>query len=192
MPPNTSIDNSKKVSRKGDGSLRTQQAPMWVRLSTYLSKTLAVPAALATAVLMLHVVANVLSRRLFNVPLAGTLDITSYWWMVLIVFGALAYAQLKDEHIRATIITSQLPLKAQKIADIIALSLMAIFALLMAYFGWWEALASAQIQKVEVSAIVLPIWPFMFLQPLAGIALALQCCVAIHSSLQAITSSSIK
>ena len=55
--------------------------------------------------MMLHIVADVLSKWLFNFPLDGTLEIVSHYYMVGLIFLPLAFVQQKGSHIVAEIFT---------------------------------------------------------------------------------------
>ena len=50
-------------------------------------------AAGATLILMVHIIVDVAMRYLANAPLPGTIEVVSYWWMVLIIFPAVALTQ---------------------------------------------------------------------------------------------------
>lgn len=154
--------------------------PMWVRWIDRTSIILAAPATFATFILMAHVIIDVIGRTFFNRPLPSTLEIAQYWWMVLIVFGALGYAMLRGEHVRATLVTDHLPQAARRGAEIVALLLLGIFAAGLAWYGWQAATKSMDIQEAVIAAFPVPVWPFKWLLPLGAIALALQCIASIY------------
>lgn len=151
-------------------------AARWV---SWLSVVLVALAAGATVVLMLHVVADVVARNVFNWPLPATLELAQHWWMVLLVFAGLGYAQLRGEHVRATVLTDRLPESLHRIAEVGALALMTVFAGLIAYYGWGEAAESTAIKETVVAADV-PVWPMHWAVPVGAAVLALQCLVSIH------------
>ncbi len=160
--------------------------PAWVRWIDRSSLLLLVPSAAVCVVLMLHVVVDVVGRTLFNHPLPSTLEIVSDWWMVILVFGSFGYAQYRGEHVRATILTDNLPRSWQRGAEAAALLLMGAVGVLIALYGWTEALHSMAIDETLVSSTPVVVWPFKFLIPLGGLALALQCVASIYLTLAGI------
>lgn len=155
--------------------------PGWVRAVKVLSTVLVVPAGVACLVLMLHVIADVGGRTLFNEPITGTLEISSNWWMVTIVFLGFGYTQLRREHVRATVITEMLPQRWERVADIAAIALLGVFAVAMGYNGWNAAVDSFEIREAS-SVFRLPIWPVAFLVPIGCLSLVLQCAASIYEA----------
>lgn len=151
-------------------------AARWVSRSSVVLVALA---AAATLVLMFHVVADVVARNAFNRPLPATLELSQHWWMVLLVFAGLGYAQQRGEHVRATVLTDRLPASVQRIAEVGALVLLTAFAGLIAYYGWGEAVESTAIKETAAAADV-PVWPMHWAVPVGAAVLALQCLVSIQ------------
>lgn len=151
-------------------------AARWVSRSSVVLVALA---AAATLVLMLHVVADVVARNAFNWPLPATLELSQHWWMVLLVFAGLGYAQQRGEHVRATVLTDRLPASVQRIAEVGALVLLTAFACLIAWYGWAEAAESTAIEETVAAADV-PVWPMHWAVPVGAAVLALQCLVSIQ------------
>jgi len=157
--------------------------PRWVRCIDRMTVGLAIAAGTAGALLMVHVLVDVAGRTFFNSPAPGTFNIVTYWWMVTLVFAAFGYAQLRGEHIRATILTDHLPARWNLGAEVAAMALLGLLGVLLAYYGWNAAVESAEIGETVLDTTPIPIWPFRFLVPLAGVSLALQCVTAIHAAL---------
>jgi TRAP-type C4-dicarboxylate transport system permease small subunit len=157
-----------------------RRPPMWRRAIDTSAMVLLVPAAVACALMLLQVVIDVTSRNVLGNPLKGTLDMTSDWWMVTAVFLGLGYAQSRNEHVRATMITELMPQAWQRAAEIAAVALLGLLALAMAYGGWISALDHYEIREASTSIRGLPLWPFRFLVPLGCLSLALQCIGTIY------------
>lgn len=149
--------------------------PVWVQLIDKMTYVMLAPAALACILMVLQVVVDVASRTLFESPLKGTMDMTSDWWMVAMVFMALAYAQLRNDHIRASMVTEFLPDVWQRCAEIGTVVLVGLLALAMAYFGLAAAMDSYAIREASDNVRSIPLWPFRFLVPLGCVGLAVQC-----------------
>lgn len=155
----------------------------WAHALGTMSMALMIPAALACILMVLQIIVDVAGRTLFHRPLAGTLDMTSDWWMVAMVFLALGYAQMRNEHIRATMVTELMPEAWQRWAGVATVVLVALLALAMAYYGWTAALDSYAIRESSENVRWLPLWPFRFVVPLGCLGLAVQCVVTIHDAL---------
>lgn len=156
------------------------RAPGWVRAINALSIAMLIPSAVSCLALMLHVIADVVGRQLFNSPIKGTLDVTSDWWMVALVFLALGYAQQQREHVRATVVPEILPERWKRIIEVFATALLMLLALAIAYYGFREALDSRAINESSEDVRSIPIWPPKFLIPLGALSLALQCVASMY------------
>ena len=156
--------------------------PRWVRAFEALALALMVPSALACVLMVLQIIVDVAGRTFFHRPLRGTLDMTSDWWMVAMVFLALGYAQMRNEHIRATVVTELMPQAWQRGAEMVTVALVALLAIAMAYYGWSAAVDSYAIRESSDNVRTLPLWPFRFLVPLGCLGLAVQCIVTIHDA----------
>jgi TRAP-type C4-dicarboxylate transport system permease small subunit len=156
------------------------ERPRWVRLLEKTTLVLLVPSAVACVLMVLQIIVDVAGRTFFDQPLKGTLDMTSDWWMVATVFLALAYAQMRNEHIRATMVTELMPDVWQRYAEIATVVLVGLLGLGMAYFGWTAALDSHAIRESSNNVRSIPLWPFRFLVPLGCLGLTVQCVASIY------------
>lgn len=154
--------------------------PAWVRVVEKTTYALLVPAVLACIFMVLQIIVDIVGRTFFESPLKGTMDMTSDWWMVAMVFMALAYAQLRNEHIRATMVTELLPDVWARCAEIGTTILVALLALAMAYFGWTAAMDAYSVREASDNVRSIPLWPFRFLISLGCVGLAFQCAATIY------------
>lgn len=69
--------------------------------------------------LMLLTVVNIVGRWLFNVPLAGTVELTEVG-MVAIVFMGLAYAEVRGDHIQVDLLYDQLGTRGRRVLRLFA------------------------------------------------------------------------
>jgi TRAP-type C4-dicarboxylate transport system permease small subunit len=107
---------------------------------------------------MVLVVANVLLRYLFNAPIAGTLELTEAA-LPIIVFLSLALTQYEGGHIRVVLLTRKLPLKARRIASVLAMLLGAALFAWATYAGWLLTAKSIAIGEIQRGSIRYPLWP---------------------------------
>ena len=130
-----------------------------------------VPAALravamaAVLGMVLLVVADVVMRGLFNSPIQGTLELMTYWFMVVISFLGMWLAQVKREHITVTMITDRLRGPAKMVFRVFSAILTVAF---LAALGWYglEAALINMARGEYTGAFRVPIWPMRFLVPI--------------------------
>lgn len=123
--------------------------------------------------LLFHVVADVVARFAFNKPINGTLEISQYWYMPIIVFLGLAMAERTDQHISAPIVYDRLKPKLKIEFSFISMVLSVLLLFGFAWFGFEEAMT---LMKQGAAGIVseVPIWPTRFLVPFGSLLLALE------------------
>lgn len=103
-------------------------------------------------------VGDVVGTQMLRSPLPGAYEITEST-MVLIVFGALAYAQIRRAHIRVELLYTRMPPRVQAGLDVLAdLAALVFFGLLL-----WQAVSEAQysyqINERTVGLIRFPLYP---------------------------------
>lgn len=103
-------------------------------------------------------VADIAGTRLFDNPVPGARELTEST-MVLIVFGALTYAQLRRAHIRVEIIYLRSGPHVQAVMDVVADICGIIFFSLLLWQAIDEARYSIQIGEATVGLIRFPLWP---------------------------------
>ncbi|NIZ14452.1 TRAP transporter small permease subunit [Phaeobacter sp. HF9A] len=104
------------------------------------------------------VVANVLLRYLFNMPVAGTLELTE-GALPVIVFLSLAMTQYEGGHIKVVLLTRSLPDGLRRAAVVLAMLAGAGLFAWAAYAGWKLTLKSIAIGEIERGSIRYPLWP---------------------------------
>ncbi|WP_274426399.1 TRAP transporter small permease [Chelativorans sp. YIM 93263] len=137
-----------------------------------LTDLLALLGAAGVLALLVHVTADVISRQLFARPIPATVEIASRYYMVLIAFLPLAWAERRNEMIAVDVFSSIFRGPFDRINKVFvhALSL-AAFAFL-AYTTWFAAIREYGSGSFVLSlSVAVPIWPGYFILPL-GFALA--------------------
>lgn len=120
---------------------------------------------------MLLGVADIVGTQILLVPVPGPRELTEST-MVLIVFGALAYAQRRRAHIRVELVYYQMPPRIRAIMDVITdLAAIAFFGLILSE-ALSEARYSLQIGEATDGLIRFPLWPARFVLA-AGCALVI-------------------
>lgn len=87
------------------------------KLLSRIIDSMTVISGLAIAVMMVHIVLDVVLRNVFNYPLPGTITIVSYYYMAIAAFMPLAFAEQKSAHISVEVITELMPAGVQRHLD---------------------------------------------------------------------------
>lgn len=142
-----------------------------------------VPSAAALFVMCLHIVADVASRWLANEPLAGTLEITAFWWMPTLVFLALAITQSRNEHLRATLLVDGLSEKYKRYAEALTSAVAIVLLAIMLYYAALGAADSTAIREAKLGVVTVPVWPFRWVAVIGLITLILQTFASLFRSM---------
>lgn len=154
--------------------------PLWVRVIDTINRVLFSVAAAAIVLLMIQVILDVCGRYFFNRPIAGTLELVTYWWMPIIVFLSLGWAQRRGEHISVTLLTETLSDRLAKIVwtigDVFGL---AVIAMLIVFASEGAGRATAVHEAALGTATVL-IWPMKIVAVIGLISYFLQVVVTLY------------
>ena len=120
---------------------------------------------------MLVGVADVVGTEFLGRPVLGTLEFTESS-MVLVVFGALAYAQERRAHIRVEILYSFVGPRGKSLMEAVTHIVAFIFFALVAWMGYVELLYSWEIMESTMGSVRFPLYPARVLL-LVGVALLL-------------------
>lgn len=123
-------------------------------------------------VLILLTFADVVSRNMFNTPIPGALEVTSYWLMVPMVFVGIWRAGVSHEHVRVSMLTEVLGRNALKLADGIVAVLSILILLKMAWLGFHVAFESMT-DGEYAGAYKIAIWPVRFVTAVGFLSFAL-------------------
>lgn len=132
--------------------------------------------ALAILLMAMHVCMDVVARNLADMPLTGTTEVVSYWYMVAIVFCTLGGVQARDAHIRVDLVNIAIGRwrSAPRIDGVLMLLTALLFLAaclgLVFYTGDQALTATLRAERVEFTSHALPVWPGRWLVPL-GFAL---------------------
>ncbi|MGX1701955.1 TRAP transporter small permease subunit [Microbacterium sp. NPDC055357] len=145
----------------------------WLRWIDRLSTGLGVVGGVASMLLMVNVVADVVGRMFFR-PLPGTIDLVQFAWMPTIASLGLGYALLKGQHIRVGLLTSGGSPRLQRIVEIVGMTLTLGTVAALAWFGMERAITSAGLLEHPITSPWLPTWLFRWVLVVGLIGLTLQ------------------
>ena len=127
---------------------------------------------------MLVGVADVFGTEFLGRPLLGTLEFTEST-MVLVVFGALAYAQQRRAHIRVELLYGFVGARGKSFMEVITHIVAFIFFALVGWMGYVELLYSLEIMESTMGSVRFPLYPARSLMVLGVSLLILQLVVDI-------------
>ncbi|AJE47691.1 TRAP transporter small permease [Celeribacter indicus] len=120
------------------------------------------------ALMVVHVVADVGLRYLSGVPLSGTTEIVSRYYMVTLIFLPIAFVHVTDQNICASLVSDMLSAKSRVLLDCLTSLLMVVFGVLLAWRTGAEALRATGInEQIQTAAFFLPTWPSRWIPVLA-------------------------
>lgn len=138
---------------------------MWRRLSERIANWLAFVGGIAVVLMMAHICADVIAKYVFNMPIRGTLEIVSNYYMVAVVFLPLAFIERRNAHISVEIVSQHLPKRAQ----VFLVGLVCLLSIGFYAMFFWQSLQDA-VAKYEIGEYIrgqihVVNWPSRFLLP---------------------------
>tara|TARA_R110000787_G_scaffold6137_10_gene21755 strand:- start:15832 stop:16422 length:591 start_codon:yes stop_codon:yes gene_type:complete len=142
----------------------------WIRL---LSKGLALIGGVSVVLMMIHVVADIIAKYLFNSPIEGTLEVVSAYYMVAVVFLPLAIAELRREHIIVDMFIRHFAFTPRVYTYVLTGLITAGFYGLLAYETGEAALHALKINEVMMGTSFVVVWPSRWFLPIGFGAITL-------------------
>jgi len=134
------------------------------RVSAWLSRLalgLLLLGTLGMIASMLVGVADVVGTEFLGHPVLGTLEFTEST-MVLIVFGALAYAQERRSHIRVELLYAHAGPRGKSFMEAVTHIVAFIFFALVAWQGLGELRYSWEMKEATMGSVRFPLYPARF------------------------------
>lgn len=138
-------------------------------------------------VMMLLTVVDVVGRKFVGVipgfqPVPGSYELTEFF-MVVLIFTALGYAQIKGDHISIDILTSRFPVRTRSILDTIIYLGSTAIAVIVGIRGFVHA--ERLVQQGDYTAVLhIPIYPLLYL---IGVGMMIFAMALLLSALQSLT-----
>lgn len=131
-------------------------------------------ACLFMVLMMAHITTDVAMRFFFDGRLIGTLEIVSFYYMVVIVFLCLGYVELRGEHIRVDLFAQMMPQSLQLVLYQLACVLGLVFFGMLFWQSGQDAIDATTRAEEAMSNFTFYIWPARWALPVgfAGIWLA--------------------
>lgn len=145
-----------------------------VSIPSILARWICYFAAAALVAMCLHITAEVFSRLFMRRSLPATIEIVSFYYMVIVTFLPLAYVQLKDEHIKVDILYVLLPGKLRAavhlFSGLVTMAMLGVFGAAMVRVAWRKTQIG---ELVDTGFFDLPLGPARWLVPIGLAAMLL-------------------
>ncbi|MFC3228104.1 TRAP transporter small permease [Marinibaculum pumilum] len=142
------------------------------RLTRWLNPPIRVSlwvAILAGTLMMLNVTVDVLGRTLFNLPLPGTTEFVSAYYMVAAAYLPWAWLALNDDHIKVDLFTRMLSPRGRFLQDLFAKLATILYLAIFTWQAWIMAIQQTEKGEVwEAAGFYVAVWPTRWLLPFAG------------------------
>lgn len=120
----------------------------------------------AVALMMVHITSDVIGKFIFNAPIPATIAIVSNYYMVLLAFMPLAYAESRRAHISVEVLTELFPERAQYHLYSWTYLLSVLIFGLLTYRTWQEALINHEMGTFAMEQSTKMItWPSFYILP---------------------------
>lgn len=137
-----------------------------------LLSALALIGAVATVALMVHVVADIALRNIWNRPIPATYEVVVNYYMVALAFIPLAWVEKSGAMVQVEVINGALSPLMMRLSDLLVAMISAGVYAALAWVTWQVAVRNTGVGSfVLANQTRIPTWPAYWLPPL-GFALA--------------------
>lgn len=145
-----------------------------VRMTETTARVMNSIACIALVFITLHIFADTIATKYFHAPFNSTHTAVTRYYMVSLVFLALANVELRDSHIKADLLFGALSPRLQRWATGFGLLCLLLFTWLMAWQVWVKAIAQTlRGEKRTIAGDVFLFWPSRWIAVLGMTAFAL-------------------
>lgn len=150
-----------------------------------LSGALAAIAAVALIILMLITVADVIRRALTDKSIEGAIEVAPLLLLGAVALG-LGYAEQTMTHVRTSLVTSRIPLRARLILRSIGGTIATALLLWISWESVGRAITAIEDEDVTPGFVAIHTWPARVLVPLGFLLFALHVAFRLYDDLQAL------
>lgn len=129
--------------------------------------------------LMIMMTVDVILRYVFNKPLLWSYDASEYL-MVCFTYFALAYTELRGDHVNIDMLFSRFRKKTQTILNLINRFIMLALSILIATQAWQRTIDSLQVGRRSTGPVGIPQMPVDAVMFIGWVSLCLLLVVKIH------------
>jgi len=136
------------------------------RVISALNAGFVVLASVALLLMMLHVTAEVVARATGAMTLIGTLEIVSYYYMILLVMLPMGFVELRNGHIRVDLFVQMMPRSVQLALYLLSGVLCLVFFAIMLRQSFLDAWNATLRKETIMSNFIFYIWPSRWALPI--------------------------
>ena len=121
---------------------------------------------LAVTLMMLHITIDVVVRNIFGITLPGTIAAVSNFYMLVVAFLPLAYAEEADKHISVEVVTELMPTRMQGVLRGFSYVFSALVFAAITRQSFLEAMKKQAVGTFVIQeGWKIPIWPSYYILP---------------------------
>ena len=136
-----------------------------------VSRVMALVGTALVLPMMVLIIADVILRFAFSLPITGTAEIASLM-LVCMVLGV-SWCAIEGRHIRVSLVLDRFPLRAQAIVDSITLLAGLFICIIITWRGYLSSIWVLKNQEIASELLPLPVFPFHWIFVLGWVALCL-------------------
>jgi len=146
----------------------------------WLSEALLTVAAIPVLAMMVHITLDVTLKYTLSTPIQGTLDITSYYYMVSVVVLPMAFVELTRQSIAVDLFYLMMPFRLRVATAGFVLLLSAAGYGGLAAISLPDALRAYHLKEIVAGTINVYVWPMRFILPIALVVTAAVCLMLFY------------
>jgi TRAP-type C4-dicarboxylate transport system permease small subunit len=154
--------------------VRDNRDPRPLRAIDRLSSIAAAGAGVALVALAVNVALDVAARTIGGRPLGLTLELTTYWWMPVLVTLAYAVTEHRREHITVTMLLDRLSPTTRRYVEGAFSAIGTVIVVLLTWHTSVDAIEAAEVRVAANSDPPLEYWPAKIIAAVGLALLALQ------------------
>ena len=124
-------------------------------------------AAITLAMMLLHVLADVVGRQVIGMPAPATTEVVAYYYMIAAVFLPLPFVELRNRAISVDLFYNTFPHWMKRFSIIIAALCGIVFWGILAVKSSYDAIDAFQKGEMIDGTYTVPIWPTRCALPIA-------------------------
>lgn len=150
-----------------------------------LSGALAAIAAVALIILMLITVADVVRRAITDKSIEGAIEVAPMLLLGAVALG-LGYAEQTLTHVRTSLVTSRIPLRARLVLRSLGGTVATALLLWISWESLGRAITAIEEKDVTPGFVAIQTWPARILVPLGFLLFALHVAFRLYDDVQAL------
>lgn len=150
-------------------------------LMNAVTSGLALLGAIGVVAMLVHVTAYVIMRYAVSMPVPATVEIVSYYYMILIAFLPIAWAERRGDMISVEVFAQFFTGRLGRVVDTFVALLTCGAYTILAYTTWTVAMREFAARSFTISlSVAIPTWPSYFILP---VSFALAAIVTLYRGL---------